>query len=187
LAFEAVIVLSRTFHRFVESHWIAAALPGAVSPPPELNTYSATLALLLPWVTATVLGTCMLALFAHVQRRWLQPAWTRVAVLLIVAVALLPRDARTAPEWAAGVLFAVLIPGALWLVATKYWRGNALAFALGVGTASGLGRCLPLLEQPNGRARVSASLALVVMAVALTLLARRASASGVSSSPSSSP
>jgi hypothetical protein len=176
LAFEATILLSRSLHRWVDSHWLAAALPRAVSPPADLDTYCATLAVLLPWLTTTALGVCLLAVMAHVQQRWLNPGWARAGVVALAALALLPTDARTAPEWLAGAFFAALLPGVLWFVATTYWRGNALAFVLGVGTVSGLGRCLALLEQPSEPARIAGAVALVVMATLLGLVARAARA-----------
>jgi hypothetical protein len=77
LAFQATLLLVRSLRDWVDVQWIAAVLPRAMMPPGELDTYSATLALLLPWLTSTALGVCLLAMMAYVQQRWLQPAWAR--------------------------------------------------------------------------------------------------------------
>src|SRR5262249_35180758 len=160
--------------RGLGARWVAAALPGAIALPGVLDTACATCALLVPWITSTVLGAGLLAILASVLDRWARPLWARAGIVVLAGLALLPRDARTGPEWALAALFAFAAPLLLWIVAAKFWRGNALAFVLGVGIASGVSRCLPLLAQDNARARIAGIAALLLMAAAMAVVARRA-------------
>lgn len=123
-------------------------------------------------VSTTVYLPALGGIVAAVLLLYFRRAPARVALAVFFVLSFLPREARTAAEYALAALWLVLVAGAVLLLARGFLRDNPLAWLTAAWVGVGGAGALQLLAEPGGAYRLDGILALAaILAPVVWLLA----------------